>query len=84
MVLTNEVQIFPTTTLRFENEKTSVKKQVFTKMIFQDLQTSEYKVRHLDVGGLVGWLMRRRRSASFEGYLLTKTKLALTIEMMCL
>ena len=54
MVLTNEVEIFPTTALRFENEKTSVKKQVFPQRTFQNLQTSKSKVRHLALGWVGG------------------------------
>jgi len=41
MVLTHEVQIFPSTTIRFENEQTSVQKQVFSLMTLDKLQSSQ-------------------------------------------
>jgi hypothetical protein len=61
MVLAHEVQIFPSTTCRFEDEKTSVNKQVFTKRTLDNLQSSLAWVRHLPVGGVVCWLMIIRK-----------------------
>jgi hypothetical protein len=85
MVLAHEVQIFPSTTCRFEDEKTAVNKQVFTQRTLDNLQSSLAWARHLPVGGVVCWLMIIRKGLlRLEAICLLKLNFDLQYQNKCL